>query len=408
MPPSNARWWIRELATVCDPISLDPIRTLKYPPFELRADNSLTCADSDWYDGAVLASYLVSTGNFTHPISRRELGRDECEALDAYLREHRLPGGGAAKAYTSRRTTRRRPPPDSQLGRMRAEADQILQSLFSSSAARRTAGANNMNGPAAVVNDGNMSLIDDDQMPSHASSAVAGSTPAAADAVNVSDDVQEESFPGLPPSGAPLGGGGGLRYTFGNPVRSAWAQPQQPQQPQPQQQPSGEGGWRTVPSTSNRPAQAASSSSSGGGSSSNWSAAAARQNASIFGTAHSLGRTPTSATLPPRQQQRQRQRVRRRRRPSSARRKRRQRQHARQGASRRRTTRTTRSSWRRRSPQAPYARRHLLLLLRLRLRLRLRSRHEWSRRLLRRARARASCGLASLDEAKGRLGVTCR
>ena len=106
--------------------------------------------------------------------------------------------------------------------------------------------------------------------------------------------MQEESFPGLPPSGAPLGGGGGLRYTFGNPVRSAWAQPQQPQQPQQQPQPSGEGGWRTVPSTSNRPAQAASSSSSGGGSSSNWSAAAARQNASIFGTAHSLGRTPTS------------------------------------------------------------------------------------------------------------------
>ena len=296
MPPSNARWWIRELATVCDPISLDPIRTLKYPPFELRADNSLTCADSDWYDGAVLASYLVSTGNFTHPISRRELGRDECEALDAYLKEHRLPGGGAAKAYDFREDyAAGRPPPDSQLGRMRAEADQILQSLFSSSAARRTAGANNMNGPAAVVNDGNMSLIDDDQMPSHASSAVAGSTPAAADAVNVSDDVQEESFPGLPPSGAPLGGGGGLRYTFGNPVRSAWAQPQQPQQPQQQPQPSGEGGWRTVPSTSNRPAQAASSSSSsGGGSSSNWSAAAARQNASIFGTAHSLGRTPTS------------------------------------------------------------------------------------------------------------------
>ena len=32
------RWWTRELASVCDPISLEPIRAMRYPPFCLRAD----------------------------------------------------------------------------------------------------------------------------------------------------------------------------------------------------------------------------------------------------------------------------------------------------------------------------------------------------------------------------------
>ena len=43
-----------------DPISLEPLRSLRYPPFELRADPSLTHAtSSDWFDGAVLAAYLI-------------------------------------------------------------------------------------------------------------------------------------------------------------------------------------------------------------------------------------------------------------------------------------------------------------------------------------------------------------
>ena len=31
------RWWVRELASTVDPISLDPIAELEYPPFELSA-----------------------------------------------------------------------------------------------------------------------------------------------------------------------------------------------------------------------------------------------------------------------------------------------------------------------------------------------------------------------------------
>ena len=35
-----------------------------------------------WFDGHILANYLVSTAKFTHPISRRALTRAECGALD--------------------------------------------------------------------------------------------------------------------------------------------------------------------------------------------------------------------------------------------------------------------------------------------------------------------------------------
>ena len=91
MAAKSAPW-----LTECDPISLEPLRLLRYPPFECRADLSLShCVASDWFDGRVLASYLVSTGNFTHPISRRELTRaDELNARRAHAH---LRGGGDAQ-----------------------------------------------------------------------------------------------------------------------------------------------------------------------------------------------------------------------------------------------------------------------------------------------------------------------
>ena len=89
---TTSRWWTAPAyATLEDPISLEPIRALRYPPFSLVADPSLPhWTSSDYFDGQTLAAYLVNTGNFSHPISRRDLTRDECRALDAYLRE-RIP-----------------------------------------------------------------------------------------------------------------------------------------------------------------------------------------------------------------------------------------------------------------------------------------------------------------------------
>ena len=285
-------WWATELASVVDPISLDPIRSLKYPPFELRADLGSQHADSDFFDGAVLANYLVSTGNFLHPFSRRELGRDECEALDAYIIEHRLRGGGAAKAHDLRAEyAAGRPPPGSQLASMRATADQILQSLFAGASARRTANAEANIEAAAVSFDGNMSIIDDDQRPSHAAAAPATAAVVTAAAAEV------ESFPSLQPSAGGLAmpdrrlpGLGGSRY---NAVRNAWGVPQAGGS-------SSSSGWNTVPrravappasSAVGRPASAGNSLPNG------WAVAAAGQAAS--GTVNSVGRSVVSTTDAP-------------------------------------------------------------------------------------------------------------
>lgn len=70
-----AKWWQR-LDDAVDPISLDPISDLNYPPFELLNDGS--SEQTTFFDGQILAHYLVSTGNFAHPITRRDLTLKEC------------------------------------------------------------------------------------------------------------------------------------------------------------------------------------------------------------------------------------------------------------------------------------------------------------------------------------------
>eukprot|EP00966_Prymnesium_polylepis_P172201 3981705-Prymnesium_polylepis.1 len=55
-PATTDRWWQRELADYDDPITLDPLRILRYPPFEFTADPALSHGtESDWFDGQALA-----------------------------------------------------------------------------------------------------------------------------------------------------------------------------------------------------------------------------------------------------------------------------------------------------------------------------------------------------------------
>ena len=61
--PGTKKWW-RALDDD-DPISLEPLRQLSYEPFELIADESVTY----YFDGRVLASYLISSSNFVHPVA---------------------------------------------------------------------------------------------------------------------------------------------------------------------------------------------------------------------------------------------------------------------------------------------------------------------------------------------------
>jgi hypothetical protein len=50
----------------------------------------MTLTSTPRFDGQVLAAYLVATGGFEHPISRRPLTQPDCARLDRYLAEHKL------------------------------------------------------------------------------------------------------------------------------------------------------------------------------------------------------------------------------------------------------------------------------------------------------------------------------
>ncbi|EJK46364.1 hypothetical protein THAOC_34968 [Thalassiosira oceanica] len=133
-----------------DPISLEPLCELEYPPFAIVADGlpytpvfpgdwppadpadetseeegrELAILRSQWgealpkfkseesgdykplterrfnlFDGQILAFYLVSTLQFIDPYNRRDLTREELRALDAYLSRHGLKRAGVVEAY---------------------------------------------------------------------------------------------------------------------------------------------------------------------------------------------------------------------------------------------------------------------------------------------------------------------
>jgi hypothetical protein len=80
-------WW-RKLQ-LDDPISLEPLSELEYPPFRLKLKaSSVGGNDEHLFDGQVLAYFLVSTANFIDPLSREPLTRDDCRKLDEYLKQH--------------------------------------------------------------------------------------------------------------------------------------------------------------------------------------------------------------------------------------------------------------------------------------------------------------------------------
>ena len=92
------RWW-RQISDE-DPITLEPLRSLKYPPFPLNTTNTsgedLHSEDDHrgkgvhYFDGKALAEYLVSSSDFRNPITRGELTILDCQRLDAYLKKHRI------------------------------------------------------------------------------------------------------------------------------------------------------------------------------------------------------------------------------------------------------------------------------------------------------------------------------
>ena len=149
------KWWVVELASEEDPISLEPLRKLRYPPFQCRADLSLPHRTaSDWFDGRVLAHYLVATANFQHPISRRELGREECVDLDQYCVEHHLGGAHVTQVFDGAKAG------EAGLVQLRAEAEVVLQSIFGGADRR----GHQPPRQAAVESEGGLTVVDDDAL----------------------------------------------------------------------------------------------------------------------------------------------------------------------------------------------------------------------------------------------------
>ncbi len=65
------------------PITLEPLKDLPYPPFVLSSNGS-----KHYFDGAALATYIVSQGSFTNPLTREALKYEDCVLLDEYLDEY--------------------------------------------------------------------------------------------------------------------------------------------------------------------------------------------------------------------------------------------------------------------------------------------------------------------------------
>merc|ERR1719305_1927797 len=113
----------------CDPISLEPLSELEYPPFGLQEQGVW-----HFFDGAVLATYLVSTATFCNPMTRTPLTRDDCRALDEYLLENGLRAGLkdvlVTHAYDLLEMTRKGQDVGAMISRSQREATTVLNSLF--------------------------------------------------------------------------------------------------------------------------------------------------------------------------------------------------------------------------------------------------------------------------------------
>jgi len=86
-----------------------------------------------YFDGRLLANYLISSGSFLHPISRRELTREDCQLLDAHLKKFSL-GKPAVEYAFDHQEDYKTNAAGNQVRDIQREAEDVLQSLYSQSA----------------------------------------------------------------------------------------------------------------------------------------------------------------------------------------------------------------------------------------------------------------------------------
>mmetsp|Transcript_52705 Transcript_52705/g.140577 ORF Transcript_52705/g.140577 Transcript_52705/m.140577 type:complete len:588 (-) Transcript_52705:96-1859(-) len=141
---AGKQWWHSLYGESC-PISLTPLDELDYAPFGLgvcASDAHGGVWDASmweehqlkvihWFDGAFLASFLVSSGQFMDPVNRRPLHREECLSLDKYLAWYELPSVYVADAFDLSQNITGTGCGNSRIVALEREAATLLHSLFS-------------------------------------------------------------------------------------------------------------------------------------------------------------------------------------------------------------------------------------------------------------------------------------
>ncbi|XRB13425.1 hypothetical protein RI054_06g32630 [Pseudoscourfieldia marina] len=87
------KWWHSLPDDVTDCITFEAIRDLRYPPFELQPQIGKSLEDvhsNSLFDPKSLSKYFLTTTQFVHPFSRREVTLEEVRRLDAHLDRHKL------------------------------------------------------------------------------------------------------------------------------------------------------------------------------------------------------------------------------------------------------------------------------------------------------------------------------
>ena len=215
---TDDRWW--KTISNCDPITLEPLCDLAYPPFELARAVGETIAhardikkngqkkkqgqnppdDPDakhLFDPPVLAEYVVKSKQFENPLNRLQMTEKDCMRLDNHLATFRLKTFFVVKAFkdaiaertaaAAERLARENETAETAQRRVEQLQSELAESLFMSMRARgaRTAaqtavqreggrgggpGRGNaarggMGGPRdeSFVREGGLAMIDDDQ-----------------------------------------------------------------------------------------------------------------------------------------------------------------------------------------------------------------------------------------------------
>ena len=205
-------WWKALGDDEVDPITLEPLATLPYEPFCLPLSDTKEAR----FDGCALAEYLVTCRNFVNPLSRAAITRDQCVALDGYLKRHRLGPPRVTREFDDAKAAleaaAQANTAEALLAQRLATAEALLHSFYSHrrSGPSRDARRQDTHAAAAVTpafqSEGGLTVMDDDAGMRGFSRtdavAVMASRPHGAVLTAHVPPPRVEHFPALPPPSA--------------------------------------------------------------------------------------------------------------------------------------------------------------------------------------------------------------